>query len=255
MSRRTPSIADLNIRSEQPIKRFKTSPTGSSYRNIFEQFNDVLPLPSTSVTNTATQSLISKTSLFKLSSQQSSSSTTSSSVARSIMAKKKLTKDNNELWSNLFQPKKRQDLILHPKKIKELEEILQRSCQITKTNKVKREQSLFLNNNHNIYSNQRPSKLILISGPSGSGKSTCLRILAASLNINIIEWETRTTSNLTSTVLDDQRGRFFFLFFFLMLIEIILSKMIVNGSNLKNVHFVHFSFKQLDIYHRLQVMV
>ncbi|CAF4376978.1 unnamed protein product, partial [Rotaria sordida] len=52
---------------------------------------------------------------------------------------------------------------------------------------------------------QRPSKLILISGPSGSGKSTCLRILAASLNINIVEWETRTTTALTSTVLDEQR--------------------------------------------------
>lgn len=58
----------------------------------------------------------------------------------------------------------------------------------------------------NIYFIQRPSKLILISGPSGSGKSTCVRLLAASLNINIVEWETRTTSTLTNTILDEQRG-------------------------------------------------
>ncbi len=133
MSRRIPSVSDLNIRSEQPIKRFKTSPTSvnpSSYRNIFEQFDDVPP-PPTIITNT--EPLISKTFVSKLSSQQSSS--TSSSTARSIMAKK-LNKQNDELWSNLFQPKTRHDLILHPRKIKELEEILQKSCEIIKTNKV-----------------------------------------------------------------------------------------------------------------------
>lgn len=53
---------------------------------------------------------------------------------------------------------------------------------------------------------QRPSKLILISGPSGSGKSTCLRLLAAALKIHIVEWETRTTSSLTSSALDEERG-------------------------------------------------
>ena len=58
-----------------------------------------------------------------------------------------------------------------------------------------------------VHSIQRPKKLILISGPSGSGKSTCLRILAASLNIKIVEWETRTTSALTSTLLGEQRGQ------------------------------------------------
>jgi len=134
MSRRVPSVSDLNIRSEQPVKRFKTSPTSvnsSFYRNIFEQFDDVPPSP-TIITNT--EPLISKTFVSKLSSQQSSS--TSSSTARSIMAKKQLNKQNDELWSNLFQPKTRHDLILHPKKIKELEEILQKSCEISKTNKV-----------------------------------------------------------------------------------------------------------------------
>ncbi|CAF1146868.1 unnamed protein product [Adineta steineri] len=178
MSRRIPSISDLNIRSEQPIKRFKTSPT-SSYRNIFEQFDDV---PPPVITNT--QTIIPKTTFVsKLSSQQSSS--TSSSTARLIM-KKTETKSNDELWSTLFQPKKRQDLIIHAKKIKELEELLLRSCEINKTTK-------------------RPSKLILISGLSGTGKSTCLRILASSLNINIIEWETRTTTNLTNSLQDEQR--------------------------------------------------
>lgn len=133
MSRRIPSVSDLNIRSEQPIKRFKTSPTSvnsSSYRNIFEQFDNVPPTP-TLVINTGTVN--PKPLISKLSSQQSSS--TSSSTARSIMTKKS-NSQNDELWSNLFQPKTRQDLVLHPKKIKELEEILQRSCEITKTNKV-----------------------------------------------------------------------------------------------------------------------
>jgi hypothetical protein len=133
MSRRIPSISDLNIRSEQPIKRFKISPTTvnpSSYRNIFEQFDDVPPSP-TIVTNT--QPLISKTFVSKLSSQQSSS--TSSSTARLIMTKK-LTEQSDELWLNLFQPKTHHDLILHPKKIKEVEEMLQKSCEIIKTNKV-----------------------------------------------------------------------------------------------------------------------
>jgi hypothetical protein len=49
---------------------------------------------------------------------------------------KTINKQNDELWSTLFQPKTRQDLILHPKKIKELEEILQKSCEIIKTNQV-----------------------------------------------------------------------------------------------------------------------
>ncbi|CAF3488237.1 unnamed protein product [Rotaria sp. Silwood1] len=184
MSRRIPSFSDLNIRSEQPIKRFKTSGMSldsSSYRNIFEQFDDVPPSPTLTTTNTEIK--IPKTFISKLSSQQSSS--TSSTTARSIMAKK-INQQNDELWTTLFQPKTRHDLILHPRKIKELEDILQRSCEIVKTNK-------------------QSSKLILISGPSGSGKSTCLRILAASLNINIVEWETRTTSALTSTVLDEKR--------------------------------------------------
>lgn len=133
MSRRIPAVSDLNSRSEQPTKRFKTSPTStnsSSYRNIFEQFNDVSPSP-TIIKNPET--VIPKTFVSKLSSQQSSS--TSSSTARSIMAKK-MTKQNDELWSTLFQPKTRQDLILHQKKIKELEEILQKSCEITKTTQV-----------------------------------------------------------------------------------------------------------------------
>jgi hypothetical protein len=129
MSRRKPSVSDLNIRSEQPIKRLKISPT-SSYRNIFEQFDDVPPSP---IVNINTESLISKIVAPKFSSQQSSS--TSSSTARSIMAKK-LSKENDELWSNLFQPKTRQDLILHPRKIKDLEELLQKSCEIIKTTKV-----------------------------------------------------------------------------------------------------------------------
>lgn len=134
MSRRIPSMSDLNIRSEQPIKRFKTSPTSSSisYRNIFEQFEDVSPSPT--VTSSA-EPLLSKISLPKFSSQQSSS--TSSTTARSIMAKKSSKpKSTDELWMNLFQPKTRDDLILHPKKIKELEDVLQRSCEITKTTKV-----------------------------------------------------------------------------------------------------------------------
>jgi hypothetical protein len=133
MSRRVPSVSDLNIRSEQPVKRFKTSPTSlgsSSYRNIFEQFDDVPPSP-TLITNT--ERIIPKTFISNLPSQQSSS--TSSSTARSIMAKT-INKQNDELWSTLFQPKTRQDLILHPKKIKELEEILQKSCEIIKTNQV-----------------------------------------------------------------------------------------------------------------------
>lgn len=138
MSRRKfPSISDLNVQSEQPMKRLKISPTtvnSSSYRNIFEQFDDVVPPPSSTTMIKNTDSLISKKILPKLSSQQSSS--TSSSIARSIMAKKVATRQNDELWSNLFEPKTRQDLVIHPKKIKELEEILQKSCEIIKTNKV-----------------------------------------------------------------------------------------------------------------------
>ena len=132
MSRRIPSMSDLNTRSEQPIKRFKTSPTStsSSYRNIFEQFDDVSPSPTVM---SSTESLVSKVSLAKFSSQQSSS--TSSTTARSIMAKK-VPQQTDELWMNIFQPKTRADLILHPKKIKELEELLQRSCEITKSMKV-----------------------------------------------------------------------------------------------------------------------
>lgn len=201
MSRRIPSMSDLNVRSEQPIKRFKISPTSSSssssYRNIFEQFDDVSPSP-TVITSTAP--LTSKMALPKYSSQQSSS--TSSSTARSIMAKK-VAQQTDELWTNVFQPKTRDDLILHPKKIKELDELLQRSCEIIKSTKVK---SSIQSRGNVLFLIQRPSKLILISGPTGCGKSTCLRLLAASLNINIIEWETRTTSSLTSTALDEQRG-------------------------------------------------
>jgi hypothetical protein len=127
MSRRIPSVSDLNIRSEQPIKRLKISPTSvdpSTYRNIFEQFDDVPPTP---IINT--EPLISKTIVPKFFSQQSSSR------ARSIMTKD-LTKQNDELWSNLFQPKTHHDLVLHPKKIKELEDVLQKSCEIIKTTKV-----------------------------------------------------------------------------------------------------------------------
>lgn len=132
MSRRIPSFSDLNIRSEQPIKRFKTAEASlgsSSYRNIFEQFNDVLPSP---MVREKKEKLKSKPVIPKLSSQQSS---TSSSTARSIMAKK-LIKQDDELWSVLFQPKKRDDLIMHPRKIKDLEEILQRSCGNVTANKV-----------------------------------------------------------------------------------------------------------------------
>lgn len=133
MSRRIPSISDLNIRSEQPIKRFKTSPTAldpSSYRNIFEQFDDVPPSPTLIV---STQANASKFVVPKASSQQSSA--TSSSTARSIMTKT-AARSTDELWSTLFRPKARQDLIVHPKKVKELEESLQRSCEMIKTNKV-----------------------------------------------------------------------------------------------------------------------
>jgi hypothetical protein len=133
MSRRIPSVSDLNIRSEQPIKRFKTSPSSlasSSYRNIFEQFDDVPPSP-TVITDTK---IIPKTFVPKLSSQQSSS--TSSSTARSIMSKKVNNQDYYELCSVLFKPKTREDLILHPRKVKELDEVLQTSCNMIKTNKV-----------------------------------------------------------------------------------------------------------------------
>ena len=125
MSRRIPSVSDLNIRSEQPKKRLKVSPT-SAYRNIFEQFDEVSPCP---VVTINTEPSSSKKSLPKYSSQQSSS------TARSIM-KKKLNKENDELWTNLFQPKTRQDLILHARKIKDMEELIEKSCEIVKTTKV-----------------------------------------------------------------------------------------------------------------------
>lgn len=134
MSRRIPSFSDLNIRSEQPVKRFKTAAQSfdkSSYRNIYEQFDDVLPTPTVVP---STQIKVSKTFIPKQSTQQQFSST-SSSTARSIMTKP-MAKPNDDLWSALFQPKTRHDLIIHPKKVKELEEALQRSCEIIKTNKV-----------------------------------------------------------------------------------------------------------------------
>ena len=133
MSHRIPSVSDLNVRSEQPRKRFKTSANAietSTYHNVFEQFDDVPPSPALTTTS---ENLILKTFLPKSFSQLSSS--TSSSTARSIMTKT-ISKQKDELWSMLFQPKSRGDLIVHPKKVKDLEEILQKSCEIVKTNKV-----------------------------------------------------------------------------------------------------------------------
>lgn len=116
------------------MKRFKTSPisqNSSSYRNIFEQFDNVAPCsPLTTKTEHATKGVVTK-----VFSQQSSA--TSSSTARSIMAKTAKTQENDQLWSTLFQPKIREDLIVHPRKVKELEDILQKSCEIVKSNQVR----------------------------------------------------------------------------------------------------------------------
>ena len=133
MSRQTPAVSDLNIRSEQAAKRFKSSPSSqgsSSYRNIFEQFDDVTP----SATPKSNVDVRSKLAAFKLASQHSSS--TSSVTARSIMTRRE-QRQSDELWSTLFQPKTRHDLVLHPRKVKEVEDLLERSCEITKTNTVK----------------------------------------------------------------------------------------------------------------------
>jgi hypothetical protein len=136
MSRRKPAVSDLNIRSEQPMKRFKTSPSSlnpSSYRNIFEQFDDVAPC---SPLTTIKIEHVTKGVVTKVSSQQSSAP--SSSTARSIMAKTaKTQEENDQLWSTLFQPKTRDDLILHPRKVKELDDLLQNSCEIVKSNQVR----------------------------------------------------------------------------------------------------------------------
>ena len=50
---------------------------------------------------------------------------------------RRVTRESDELWSIMFQPKTRHDLVLHPRKVKELEDLLEKSCEIVKTNTVK----------------------------------------------------------------------------------------------------------------------
>ena len=110
MSRRKPTVSDLNIRLEQTKKRFKPSPTStesnSTFKNLFQQFDDVIQVDF-----------------------QPKSSQTSSTTARSIMGKKGMKTDNDQLWSTLFQPKRKDQLVIHSKKIKEVQEMLEKTCE------------------------------------------------------------------------------------------------------------------------------
>lgn len=204
MSRRVALVSNRNFRSENSPKRLKICDSqfsSNSFRNVFEEFDEILP---------ATRLEKSKDSpVSKISSQFSCSN------GRSIVkATKKI--DDDQLWSDLFAPKTRQNLLVHPKKVKELEEILKNSCEIAQNQQVNKNRNfidIFLNG----FLSKKFSKLILVSGPSGSGKSTCLRVLADSLKIRVVEWETRTTAALTKTALDQEQS--FFEFFLEFLID------------------------------------
>jgi cell cycle checkpoint protein len=69
-------------------------------------------------------------------------------------------------WLEKYQPKTPDDLVIHPKKVKEVEE-------------------WFRN-----YASFGTEKYLILSGPCGCGKATTLRVLAKSLNFEVLEWIT-----------------------------------------------------------------
>jgi hypothetical protein len=125
MSHRKPIVSNIHLRSTSASKRLKLSPTSidsSSYRNIFEQFDGVSSSIQDKMAPFAKPTMISKRS--------------SSSIARSIMNTSNTKDTNEQLWSTRFQPMQRDALVVHPRKVKELEEILKKSCDILRTHQV-----------------------------------------------------------------------------------------------------------------------
>ncbi|CAF1000551.1 unnamed protein product [Didymodactylos carnosus] len=94
------------------------------------------------------------------------------------------TTADEQLWLKLFEPTTKDTLAIHSKKIKEVEDKL-RSCLIQ----------------------TKKCRIILCTGPCGCGKSICIRLIASSLDANIIDWETSTTSTLTTTIEDKDRTK------------------------------------------------
>lgn len=130
MSRRKLILSDENVPSEQASKRFKrsTDPFNvSTFRNVFEQFDDILP--ATAMAKPCSP-LTNKLKVSKTFSQHSPS------AARSIMSQMKIS-DNQQLWSTLFQPKAPKELLVHSKKVKELDDVLRRACGINKDSQVR----------------------------------------------------------------------------------------------------------------------
>lgn len=95
-----------------------------------------------------------------------------------------LSSSSNELWSEIYTPSTVDELAVHSRKVKDIENWIQESLSNTRISKYR--------------------KILLLDGTAGSGKSTTVKLLAKKLNINIIEYSNDLNSKYS--VDDDDLG-------------------------------------------------
>ncbi|PVV03006.1 hypothetical protein BB560_002525 [Smittium megazygosporum] len=82
---------------------------------------------------------------------------------------------NSSIWWAELKPTSRDALAVHPKKVDQVYDWIEKAV-----------------NHPNIFKNNR---ILVLSGPAGSGKTATVKLIASSLNCNILEWVNPTYSS------------------------------------------------------------
>lgn len=86
----------------------------------------------------------------------------------------RLEKGSQRPWTELFAPQNLEELAVHKKKIQDVREWLERS---------------FMGN--------EGMKMLVLRGPAGAGKTSTIKLLAQSMNIDILEWKNPLGSDMS----------------------------------------------------------
>ena len=93
------------------------------------------------------------------------------------------TKRCDDLWIDVFQPMKDEDIAVNKKKVSDVRNWIQSAI------------------------DNSEKKLLVLTGPSGSGKTAAVRLIAKQLGLDVVEWENPVNQNIFETIWNEYQRK------------------------------------------------